>query len=304
MTMNSNSADPEPLVIHPTTAFHLSLNEKLNLLPTASVPLYEGKSANYTPEGTGTGFVVQVGPYKKLITARHVTDRLTDKRFYVPHNGQLRPFNCHIHRFGQADTDPSQDPLDISVIDLDEQQADQLRQFHFFGLEDFEHQHGLSANCHYAFVGYPSSKNDGNFKTTELSAHLFRYCGVSTTIANHTLLNRQPETHVCIDFSKKSIDTDGKRFTAPNPYGISGGPVWALGTAPQIINASNTATPLIAGMGIEFRKNTLIAVRGCLILQVIRDLHSDLMDVIKPCPYVRLQHTHTKPTRRIILNRH
>ena len=61
---------PNSLIQDPQTAFYLGINEKLERLPKGSIPLYEGKGTNYTPELTGTGFGIHVGTFKKLIYCR------------------------------------------------------------------------------------------------------------------------------------------------------------------------------------------------------------------------------------------
>lgn len=287
------------------TLFHLSLNEGLERLPKASIPLYQGRGKNYTPELIGTGFALHIGTHKKLITAGHVTDLLGNNQFYVPDNGDLRPFDCRISRFGHAGIDRSRNPIDISVIDLDEKQAARLTGYHFFLPEKIEHRHSLrSPDCHYAFVGYPANKNDGKFKATEVGTHLLRYCGKSITPDQHAKLNRPCETHLGIVFDKNSIGSDGKAFTAPDPYGISGCPVWSLGTVPEIVDMAKTKAPLLAGMGIEYRDHSLVAVRACLILQVIRSLHGELKTSIEDCPHVRLEHRWNAPQRQLALTGH
>jgi hypothetical protein len=117
----------------------------------------------------------------------------------------------------------------------------------------------------------------------------------------HVALNRPSETHLGIAFEKNCIGSDSKPFTAPDPNGISGCPVWSLGTAPEIADVANTKTPLISGMGIEYRDHALIAVRACLILQVVRALHGELKTVIEECPHVRLEHRGPVKHRQLIL---
>lgn len=295
------SFHPNASIQDPRTALYLGINKKLERLPKGSIPLYEGKGTKYTPELTGTGFGIHVGTFKMLITAGHVTDRLTDKQFYVPDHDQLRRFDCRIHRFGHAETSRSQDPIDISVIDLDEQQAYRLSAYHFFKLEDLEHRHFLAPDCHYAFVGYPATKNQGKFKATQVGTHLFRYFGMSIGSDKHVALNRPSETHLGIAFEKNCIGSDLKPFTAPDPHGMSGCPVWSLGMAPEIVDVANTKVPLISGMGIEWRDHALVAVRACLILQVIRTLHGELKTVIEECRRVRFEPRSPVKHRQLIL---
>ena len=100
-------------------------------------------------------------------------------------------------------------------------------------------------------------------------------------------------------FDKSSIGSNGKVFNAPDPHGISGCPVWSLGGFQQIFDV--TKKPTLAGMGIEIKDHSLIAVRACLILQVVRSLHDELKSLIDECPYVRLEHRHSAPPRQVVL---
>jgi len=76
-----NSQIKELLQTDRAKSFYISLNAKIAMLPNASIPLYQGAGKSYTPELIGTGFPLEIGPRKMLVTAAHVTDLLSSKMF-------------------------------------------------------------------------------------------------------------------------------------------------------------------------------------------------------------------------------
>jgi hypothetical protein len=249
----STSRTKELLQTEKAKSFFVSLQVKLAMLPMASVPLYQGAGKNFTPELIGTGFAIHLGAHKMLITAGHVADCLTNKQFYVPNSGELKPFNCVIRRIGHSGVSRDQDPIDLAVIDLDEDQAAQLSAYHFIQLDEIEYETFLHDPVgHYAFMGYPASKNKGKYKTDKIAPHLNPYVGVPIPIEDHVKLDRPHMTHLAIPLDKNStIGLDGSVATPPAPNGISGCPVWTLGAIPEIVYGSRK--PLFAGVGFLLR---------------------------------------------------
>jgi hypothetical protein len=281
--------------------FFLSLQAKLAMLPNASVPLYQGGvNKNHTPELIGTGFALHLGTHKMLITAGHVTDLLHERQFHVPNSGQLTPFNCRITRLGHAGVPRAEDPIDLTVIDLDTDQAARLSAYHFVGLSEIEYDSVIHDTTAYnAFMGYPESKNRSQFKANFVMPCLAPYVGVQIPLAKHEELNRPYQTHLGIPFDKNSVGFDGKPINPPSPKGLSGCPVWALGRIPEIVHGSRK--PLFVGMGLEDKPGALIAVRAWLIVQTIRQLHKDLDNIIEAFPNVRLDvPEHVSETKLIL----
>jgi hypothetical protein len=307
MSSQGSSSDGQPnLIVERATAVSQGSKPILAKLISASIPLYREVGRNYTPELFGTGFAIHIGRRKMLVTARHVAEFLFDdvkKRFFVPHKGELRPFDCFISRWGRSGVSQNQDDIDLAVIDLDDAQVEQLEEHRFIQLEEMEFSTFVhNPASYYVFMGYPERRNEGKYKVDEVNTELVPYFGPPISLEEHNKLDRPLNTHLAINWNKKKArNLDGTSWTPPNPEGISGCPVWAIGTEPEIVLGSKK--PLLAGMGIENRSRALIAVRAWVILQIIRGHHPDLKAVIPEAPNVNFNLTGLIQREQLVLGR-
>jgi len=282
-------------------SFHISLNAKLALLPNASVPLYQSAGRNYKHELIGTGFPLEIGSHRMLVTAGHVTGLLQSKHFCVPQSGEIKPLNCRISRFGHADVPLAADSIDVSIIHLTERQADDLSAYHFVQLSEIEYETVLHDPQGYdAFMGYPASKNKKKLGANGIKPKLFPYVGVQIQRAELEQHNRPFETHLGIEFGTRVMGFGGNIVRLPDPKGTSGCPVWSLGKIGEIAGGSRKTQ--LVGICIERKGNALIAVRAWLILQVVREAFPDLAGVIEQFPNVQLRNAGAVPQRQLILN--
>jgi hypothetical protein len=114
--------------------------------------------------------------------------------------------------------------------------------------------------------------------------------------------NRPFETHLVVEFDEKStLGPDGVLRVPPSPKGLSGGPVWMLGSVPEIVDGLKR--PLLAGMAIENKRGGLIAVRTWILLQIIRALYPDLREVIEGFPGFKVNLPKSVPQRELVLSR-
>jgi hypothetical protein len=70
------------------------------------------------------------------------------------------------------------------------------------------------------------------------------------------------------------IARNGNIQLPPDPYGVSGGGLFRLGTFDDIKN--NAPTPTLVGIAIENHKTCLIAINIAYALELIRANHQEL----------------------------
>jgi hypothetical protein len=267
----------------------------------SAVPLYRGGGRHRTPGLIGTGFPVQIGPKKVLVTAAHVTACLENEHFYIPNGNTLTAFDCRITHMGHANRCGHDDPIDLALIDLDDEQSKRLSRFRFVKLHEMEFPTFSTApDAAYSFVGYPASRNKSEFRVSEIAPTLFAFTGTPIAIDNYGRFGFAFQTHLVVVIDEKSATGRNRAQTLPSTKGLSGGPVWLLARLPD--TAGGSLVPLLAGMAIEHKRGGLIAVRTWVLLQTMRAIYPDLAPLIEEFPNFRLTIEPRLP-RKLILSR-
>ena len=237
-----------------------------------------------------------------LLTAAHVVACLDNEHFYIPGGDTLRPFDCRIRRIGESDANRYNDEIDLALIDLDEEQSKRLSGYTSVQIAEMEfptfqnEQQAL-----YSFIGYPASRNKAEYRVMELTPMPVRLRGLPVAIDDYRRFGRQFETHLIVEFDGKSVMGPNGIQIPPSPKGLSGGPVWLLGSIPEIVNGS--PKPLLAGMAIEHKRGVLVAVRTWKLLQIMRTIYPDLRELIEGFPGFRMNIPDSIPVRELVLTR-
>jgi Protein of unknown function (DUF2442)/Trypsin-like peptidase domain len=239
----------------------------------------------------GSGFLLQVREKLILVTAAHVLH--ARHRFNLQIFGQTKI--VPIVRLGGAEysTGPSQDqgspdfehdiaflildtaamleppgtpPLLPSDLDLGDLPADQTA---------------------YGVVGFPGAENKRlpGFNIQRTSVF---YGGQAAGRDKYERLGYDTRTHFIMSFEReRMMDHSGKIVAVPEPYGMSGGPVFKLGTFEEIDN--QTARPRVIAMTIEWwqRLEVLVGVRLPLLTETIRQVLPEDAADLPHSPYVR-----------------
>lgn len=137
----------------------------------------------------------------------------------------------------------------------------------------------------YEFFGYPWRKVHSEKLGGILEPRLYNFRSVSISKTDYTFLGITPQTHIAVKFDLKQVtDENGRIVAAPNPQGMSGGPVWSF--AQTDLGGHQMWTPRLVGVAIEFisNKQTLIGVRINAALECIRRISPSLSAYIPTNP--------------------
>jgi len=135
------------------------------------------------------------------------------------------------------------------------------------------------------FVGFPGSENRALPGYTFLRSS-FYYGGQAAGRDYYERLGYDPRTHFVMSFERERMVERGGRIVAvPEPYGMSGGPVFTLGTFEEIDR--QTARPRVIGLAIEWwqRLDVLVSVRVGLVTEALRQLLPDLGTELPVAPH-------------------
>jgi len=84
-------------------------------------------------------------------------------------------------------------------------------------------------------------------------------------------LGRSAETHIFLRFKKNKVYIDGRKSTAPDPYGMSGGAMWRRDV--------NTAEGwILVGMATDWNTEFagFVVLRFKEVLDLIKHMHPDI----------------------------
>lgn len=139
----------------------------------------------------------------------------------------------------------------------------------------------------YEFCGFPwrKFKADRRAKLLIPTSYSFTSHGAGEAVYKASGLRR--ECHIAVPFSRNQVrDEKGKTLAAPDPEGMSGGPVWSLVTVRQ--GESEFPTRRLAGISIRYFRDARLLV-GChisAVLQGIRLFLPEFSDAIPEDPNV------------------
>src|SRR5439155_16164451 len=238
--------------------------------------LRQGKA----PEAIGSTTLLKVGEDAFALTAAHVLEEFKDQSVLIGTQNGFRPL------VGEVSTSSPPDVTDNAFIRLHPEIADWLApEYRFLSLEQVDVGDLPTASSGYEFLGVPYRK------VRRADGRLFRfpvysYASTSIPISGYQALGLSPVFHVAVDFVPRRVrDGDGRRITAPNPQGMSGGPIFSRGFS------ANAGRRLVA-LAIEHRKGVLIGIRIGLVLEPIRWTYPQLRHFLPPLPsHVRLKNS-------------
>jgi len=217
----------------------------------------------------GTAILVSHRNTPFIVTAKHIlTDNGEKNGLYFVFKGFSYPLNF------PAFVSKS-DHLDFAFIPLLEHPKllQYLKQsYQPISLEDFQNPENYTRS-HYLVYGFPSNKTEITKHPVEIELVPFQLITDQST--DDTLFHKYDKTkdsHIILEYNKMIKKQDGIRNTGPDPYGVSGGPVFKIFVNEE--DDGNTDLILI-GVAIEWRsKKHIIAT---LKHEIRDDLESYLM---------------------------
>jgi len=229
-------------------------------------PIYRVDAAG-NPEQFGTGVFLNVGDHYFLVTAAHVLDDNDDSTLYIPGNksGDLVILEGASFKSVADGGDRNDDRTDVGVVVLKSDLVDEIGRDSFLPVSmtdvDDIGKHGDI----YIAMGYPAKKNE----KVNLAKKTFKRrpaCYTANILPDAKLaeIGVHRGSHLLLGFKKRhSRDTTGRDITAPDPYGMSGGPLWRF----DIYTDQKPASRLV-GILIEWRDEIagILAVRMPIVL--------------------------------------
>lgn len=229
----------------------------------ATVPLY-ARGDNGVLFLAGSSFILAVQDLKFLITAAHVIRNSRPSPLWISGDGRLHSlrttFAC-LH-------DPS---FDVAFAQLNRENEEQLSDYILLSTSDIDVDDMPRADYVYTFMGFPSTMNRVRRRS---------YTPTVQPFTSHTpLLESDYRAHhfdidraiaVYFDLSKAQRGGTGPILQTPSPKGISGGPVWRLGSYSQLSEHINQEK--VVGIGVEYRRTPglLVGRRIGLAIEYIR----------------------------------
>lgn len=251
------------------------------LLPP-TCPIYEA-NARGDPDLVGSSVLLRVADESFLLTAGHVMDRRRNTTLYVGGEPRMVELSGEYRTTRVPGSNSRKaDRTDLGVLPLSDAQVSGLGSVGLVELRDLDPEEVVDptpvTGTRYIVSGFPVSKQS-RLATSELKAK-----SVWLPLVPQDVREYQPgldeRHHIVLEFDRTNMVGPTGTVTAPDPHGMSGGPVWSvdlygLGRVPD--------RPRLVGIGIEYHKapiNTIVCARIGLCIDAISDLRPALRSLL------------------------
>ena len=229
------------------------------------------------PDPLGTAAVLTVAGKYLLMTAAHVLDPMSESTLYGGiDGGSLVEITGQAYFSGAPESGGHEnDEIDVAFIDLSPETVLKLTTDVLLTPDDLDVNDRGRIEDVYVAMGYPYRKTK-RVAGANVESKLYKY----TTVLRPNLYaaeRRDEATHVVLGFHRRSMRFEGRQQTAPDPGGMSGGPVFRL---------DNVGTPLISGVPLgrlvalltdySARNHVLIGPRVSVLVAYVRKALPDL----------------------------
>lgn len=194
----------------------------------------------------GSGVLLQVEGTRFLVTAAHVTDEFFCERwrqilFGTPDGDELIPvFTVRYARSKKrTNANREDDPLDLAVLELRPEIADQLSAFmRFVMLSDLALDPDTLKDGRYLVVGYPGFRVEKDEMDQTIVAQILPYFTGVFDMERNAVPNISSADHLVFDVNRvDEPEGAGDRLDLDQTHGISGGGVWRILDEDQAIEA-------------------------------------------------------------------
>lgn len=219
----------------------------------------------------GSSTLLRVLETRFLFTAAHVIDRTMNQPLLVGNPTGFR----QIRGWGKLTLPVSgsrqADRNDIAVIALDEETASFIEAAHApLPIHCVDVNDSFSPGKPYEFFGCPWRKVGSGKSRSLLEPSIYKFKSRSVAETDYASLGLSPHQHIVVEFNLKRVtDGNGRAVVAPDPEGMSGGPVWRF--VPVDSGGQRMWTRMLVGIGIEYisKKRMLVGVRINAALECI-----------------------------------
>jgi hypothetical protein len=237
-----------------------------------AIPVYRGTGRDQTL--VGSGILLAVGTAKLFCTAAHVYDALNRTPLVLHGEGPRHQVTAQAYVTRIPDVGRHEDKFDLLIDRLGEDRSRWFKDDRFITLDAID-QNDLpdSTRLLYMFAGYPVTANPRRHTPTTPTLATYVDSPVGPEVYDH--YGFVANMHLVTAFGAKRMwNESGEVVTPTKPNGISGGPVWRLGHMSDLDGGRHE--PKIVGIGLEYRRDALVALRLSFVLETIRSLYPDL----------------------------
>jgi hypothetical protein len=235
----------------------------------------------------GSGFLVDVADQTLLITAAHVFYIRHEHPLFIPGAGKPEPFGGNALYTGSRELVPDPDyGWDLAVMRLDKDSVHRCSGCPRLTPTDLAADDIPAPQTLYGFTGFPGDANPTRSERS-LPRHAHYYGGQPVGPEAYQQGDINPETHFLMTFDHAGmVDRQGNVVPVPEPHGMSGGPVWRLGSFDEV--AADRAHPQVIGLTIWWlpQLRMLAALRISLVVSAIRNAFPDLAPHFSSPTYV------------------
>lgn len=245
-------------------------------------PIYRPNTV-LEPELIGTGVFLAIGNKRFVLTAAHVFGPAGEghQMLYIPSHtsGNLTELAGTYLRSMPNDDVKRGDSSDVGIVLLDDTLTEQITPESFISLSMVDVDDVGNLRRPYLVMGFPWRVSPKVCRRTRIAtAKAFSY---ATELFNNEHLQNlglSPASHFFLRYAKRhSRNQHGQDLTAPDPHGLSGGPVWRM--EPADVQGE---TSKLAGIIIEWHRNEggILAFRLPLVLAGIGQICPEIAHLI------------------------
>ncbi|WP_295550940.1 hypothetical protein [uncultured Stenotrophomonas sp.] len=240
------------------------IDKACNVDKRALTPLFK-VGCDEVPYHAGTAFGIELSGVKYLVTAAHVFDKDesndcdSKNEIFCFSEGKLK----QIARFDLLHARKNGGLVDMAVVTPRDVEIESIFE-EFFAESDFE-LGDVRTDQYVAACGFPATKNKVRWGTTQLTQAPYAYCGRASAPSVCVRAGFDAATHFCFDiFLKKTFTARQKEIRAPDPHGISGGPVFVIH---DFSDAATLMKPKLRGIVVEQKPYDRVV--ACVKIEVV-----------------------------------
>lgn len=245
-------------------------------------PIYRPRTAT-EPELIGTGVFLAIGERRFVLTAAHVFGPVGEghRQLLIPSHttGHLTELAGTYVRSKTSENPGADDTNDVGIVLLGHDLVQEISTHAFVSLELVDVDDIGDLRRAYVAMGFPWRVSPRVCRRSKVAkATVYSYASELLKHEKWSSLGLTPASHFLLRYAKRhSRNESGRDMTAPDPHGMSGGPLWRL----EVSDDRSTACRFV-GIIIEWRKEHggLLAVRIPIVLAGIAQLCPDIVHLI------------------------
>ena len=235
----------------------------------------------------GSGFLLELSSATLLITVAHVIHEMHYCVLHTLGTTHIVPIEGNPHSTGPRTK--QQDPdfgLDIGFVVLNEAAMQERPKCARLRPADLDVADRPMDTTAYGFVGIPASENQpvGNI----FDGKSYFYGGLPAPRDIYDRLQYRAATHFIMNFEQWAmIDEASQVIEVAEPRGMSGGPIFKLGSFQDI--EAGTATPRVIGVATEWypHRDIFVGIRISMVVDCIRQMLPQFAPELPVPPYVQ-----------------